>query len=300
MPILRQLAPERVYWTTLRDYLHTPAYRLKLIKSGPGNEITVEVQEGPIDTGAYALVPVSRDRLDLPSEIPQYQSEDLTVLNKDNDWRHKPEKVSTPDGQSFFFLGCEQDVRSMPSRIVSNPSLDAIRTKLKLREALTGNPDVHWPDGIPHVHGVVVDDPKAGTSTDPSTPETIDAEKTIAGILLTWISRGKTLDRTVREFTEAQEPHIDHKAKVWRSRIEQTVEQLHQNGVFLGGRDDWLYLNQHTVLIDADGNSWLNTSRPSLAADVSVEQAEAGMVADKKAVVDLFESWLPGERAKKH
>lgn len=300
MPILRQLAPERVYWTTLRDYLHTPAYQLKLMKSSPGNEITVEVQEGPTDTGAYGLVPVSHDRLTLSSEIPRYRSEDLTVLNKDQDWRHKPEKVSTPDGQSFFFLGCEQDVRSMPSRQMSNPSLDAIRTKLKLREALAGNPDVHWPDGIPHMHGVVMDDPKAEAATDPSGPETTGTENTIAGILLTWVSRGKTLDRTVRELTETQETQIDNKTKVWRSRLEQTVEQLHHNGVFLGGRDDWLYLNQHTVLIDADGDSWLNTSRPSLVADVSVEQAEAGMVADRKAVVDLFESWLPGERAKKH
>lgn len=299
MPILRQLAPERVYWITLRDYLHTAAYQLKLVKSGPANEIIPEVQQGPKDTGAYELVPVSHDRLPLPSGIPQCQSEDLTVLNKNKDWRRKPEKVSTPDGKTFFFLGCEQDVRSMPSQQVSNPSLDAIRTKLKLREALTGNPDVHWPDGIPQVHGAVMDAPTADVSADASSTEGVVAEKTIAGVLLTWIPRGKTLDRIMRDLTEAQKTHLDDNAKAWRSRIEQTVKQLHHSGVFVGGRDDWLYLNQYTVLIDADGNSWLNTSRPSLAADVSAEQAEAGMSADRKAVIDLFEKWLPDEMAKK-
>lgn len=299
MPELFKLAPNRTHWITLRDYLHTPAYQLKLLKSGHGTEIAAHVEEGPVDTAAYELSPASQDRLSLPNGVQAYRSQDLTVLDKDKDWRRNPEKVCTSDGKAFFFLGCETDVRDGVTKQIKNPSLVAIRAQLKPMESLAGNSDAQWPDGIPHIHGVVTDEPIAEDSTDCPGAGTTGAATKIAGILLTWIPRAKTLDQVVRSLSEPQDLDFSDKAQTWRSRIERILGHLHRSGVFLGGREDWSYLNQYTVLIDGHGNSWLDMSHTSLAADMSADDTAAGMAMDKEAVVDLFEDWLPGEVAKK-
>jgi hypothetical protein len=87
MPTLNELAPNREYWTTLHDYLHTPAYRLRLFASGPQSDIVAKIEDGPTNTGAYELEPVSQDKLPQPADIQLCRRQDLHVLNREKDWR---------------------------------------------------------------------------------------------------------------------------------------------------------------------------------------------------------------------
>jgi hypothetical protein len=43
------------------------------------------------------------------------------------------------------------------------------------------------------------------------------------------------------------------KIRAWNERIGGAIRYLHEKGVFLGGREDWRYLNKYTVLVDAHG-----------------------------------------------
>ena len=131
MPALQRLAPDREYWVTLRDYLHTPAYGLRLFAAGDGETIETRVEEGPFDTGAYGLVPVSQAELPVPSDLPRYSSSDLRVLDQEKDWRQKPSKVCDPSGRVFVFEGCEQSTRHNPGGQIYNTSLDRIRARLQ-------------------------------------------------------------------------------------------------------------------------------------------------------------------------
>jgi hypothetical protein len=304
MPTLIELAPKREYWTTLRDYIHTPAYRLRLIASDDRTEILTKVEEGPTDTvaGAYELKPASKDKLALPTKVKLYQSSDLHVLNREKDWRQRPAKVSTPDGTAFFFMACEGDTRDSMTAPLKNRSLDAIRAQLKFMEALTGQSSV-LPGNIPQVCGIVVDDSASdespGSLPQEGTQDSASSEQQIAGLLLTWIPRGKTLAQTAQALAKSDDIDIEAKSQAWKSRIGTALGYLHQSGVFVGGREDWAYLNQYTVLIDGHDEAWLNVSYNAQTADVSAEEAETVMKRDEQALVKLFEEWLPEEVAKK-
>jgi hypothetical protein len=303
MPTLIDLAPKREYWTTLRDYIHTPAYRLRLIASDDRTEILTKVEEGPTDTGAYKLKPASTDKLALPTDVKLYQSSDLHVLNREKNWRQRPAKVSAPDGSVFFFMGCEGDTRDSKTAPLRNPSLNAIRAQLKFMEALTGHSSAILPGNIPQVCGVVVDGSAPmdlpGSLLQEGGQESTSSEQRIAGLLITWIPRGKTLAQTIQSLAGLQDIDIEAKSQAWKSRIGVALGYLHQSGVFVGGRDDWAYLNQYTVLIDGHGEAWLNVSYNSQVGDMSAEEAEVGMERDEHALVKLFEEWLPEEVAKK-
>jgi hypothetical protein len=303
MPTLTELAPKQEYWTTLRDYIHTPAYRLRLIASDDRTEILTKVEEGPTDTGAYELKPASKDKLALPANVQLHQSSDLRVLNREKDWRQRPAKVSTPDGTVFFFMGCEGDTRDSKTAPLKNRSLDAIRAKLKFMEALTGHSSAILPGNIPQVCGIVADDSAPdgshGSLPQDSGQDSASSQHDIAGLLITWIPRGRTLAQTVQSLAGSQDIDIEAKSQAWKSRIEAALGYLHHSGVFVGGRDDWAYLNQYTVLIDGHGEAWLNVSYNSQAADMSAEEAEVGMERDEQALVKLFEEWLPEEVTKK-
>jgi hypothetical protein len=305
MPTLIELAPKQEYWTTLRDYIHTPAYRLRLIASDDRTKILTKVEEGPTDTvtGAYELKPASKDKLALPTNVKLYQSSDLRVLNREKDWRQRPAKVSTPEGNVFFFMGCEGDTRDSKTAPLKNRSLDAIRAQLKLMEALTGKSSVNLPGNIPQVCGIVVDgsapDDLPGSLPQEGGQESASSEERIAGLLLTWIPQGKTLTQTAQAIAKSDDLDIETKSQAWKAQVGIALEYLHQSGVFVGGRDDWPYLNQYTVLIDGHGEAWLNVSYNSPAADVSAEEAQTGMKRDEQALVKLFEEWLPEEVAKK-
>lgn len=296
MPTLEQLAPDRKYWTTLHDYIHTPAYHLRLFASGPQSQVEARIEDGPADTGAYELEPVSRDRLPLPAGIHFYRSQELHVLNRETDWRQGPHKVSTRNGDVFFFLGCQRGSRDARTQQISNRSLDAIRAQLKLMETHAGATP---PEGIPQVHGIVTDSSSVKDHPGSSMHQADGSEQRIAGILLTWISQGKNLVETIPALAALDGHEANLKVQAWITRIGGAIEYLHNKGIFLGGRTDWRYLNQYTVLVDSQGQPWLNVSYVSRMADVSAEEAKEGNEADVVALNHLFGDWLPEEVAKK-
>ena len=297
MPTLKQLAPDRQHWTTLHDYLHTPAYRLRLLASEPQSEIIAKIEEGPTYTGAYELEPVSHQTLPQPAGIQIYRSQDLHVLNREKDWHRGPQKVSTEDGNVFFFLGCQRGSRDARTQQTSNRSLDAIRAQLKLKETHRGTSP---PEGIPQVHGIVTDSfsieehPGASLHHVPGV-----SEQRIAGVLLTWIPQGKNLVQSIPALAALDETDAKLKIRAWNERIGGAIRYLHEKGVFLGGRKDWRYLNKYTVLVGAYGQPWLDVSYASWMVDVTGDEAEAGDAADAEALVHLFVDWLPQEVAKK-
>jgi hypothetical protein len=125
------------------------------------------------------------------------------------------------------------------------------------------------------------------------------SEQRIAGILLTWIPQGKNLVQTIPALAVLGETEAKLKIRAWIERIGDAIKYLHKKGVFLGGRDAWPYLNRYTVLVDAQGQPWLDVSYASWMADVSADEAKAGDTADTEALVHLFVDWLPQEVAKK-
>ena len=295
MSTLNQLAPEREYWTTLHDYLHTPAYRLRLFASGPQSEIVAKVENGPTDTGAYELEPVAHQTLPLSAGTQLYRSQDLHVLNREKDWRRGPQKISTKDGNVFFFLGCQRGSRNANTQQISNRSLNAIRAQLKLMGTHRGATP---PDGIPQVYGIVTDSSPIEGHPGSALSHAGGSEQHIAGILLTWIPQGKNLVQTVPALAALDETEAKLKIRAWIGRIRGAIKYLHKKGVFLGGREDWRYINEYTVLVDAHMQPWLDVSYVSWKADVSTEEAEAGDTADGLALVHLFVDWVPQEVAK--
>lgn len=302
MPILNQLAPEREHWTTLHDYLHTPAYRLRLLASGNQPEVAANVEDGPIDTGAYDLEPVPDQTLPQPAGIQIYRSQDLHILNREKDWRRGPQKVLTKDGNVSFFLGCQRGSRDARTQQISNTSLDAIRAQLKLMETHRG---ASPPEGIPQVHGIVKDStafedaPELLSQERRLVDEAENRDQHIAGILLTWIPQGKNLVQTIPALATLGETEAKLKIRAWIERIGGAIKYLHKKGVYLGGRNGWPYLNKYTVLVDAHGQPWLDVSYVSWMADVSTEEVKEGDTADAEALVHLFVDWLPQEVAKK-
>jgi len=297
MPTLNQLAPKCEHWTTLHDYLHTPAYRLRLLASSNQSEIAAKIEEGPTDTGAYDLEPVPHSTLPQPAGIKTYRSQDLHVLNREKDWRRGPQKVLTKDGNIFLFLGCQKGSRDARTQQISNTSLKAIRAQLKLMETHRG---VSPPEGIPQVHGIVTDNSQVEERPGSSLHRVPGvSEQRIAGILLTWIPQGKNLIQTIPALAVSDETEAKLKIRAWIERIGGAIKNLHKKGVFLGGRDAWPYLNRYTILVDAQGQLWLDVSYASWMADVLAEEAEAGDTADAEALVHLFVDWLPQEVAKK-
>lgn len=296
MPTLEQLAPDREYWTTLHEYIHTPTYHLRLFASGPQSQIVAKVEDGPTDTGAYELEPVSQDKLPQPAGIQLYRSQDLHVLNREKDWRRGPQKVSTKDGSVFFFLGCQRGSRDARTQQVSNRSLDAIHAQLKLMETHTG---AIPPEGIPQVYGIVTDGSSVEEHPGSSLHQAGGSEQRIAGILLTWIPQGKNLVEIIPALAALDEHEVNLKIQAWIKRIGGATEYLHNKGIFLGGRTDWRYLNQYTVLVNSQGQPWLNVSYVTRMADVSTEEAKEGSEADVVALNHLFGDWVPEEVAQK-
>jgi hypothetical protein len=205
MPTLNQLAPKREHWTTLHEYLHTPAYNLRLHASDSQAEIQTRIEKGPWDTAAYNLAPLSKDRLEIPDSIQRYQAKDIRVLNRDKDWRRGPEKLTTSDGAVyFFFLGCQQDTRETPTSRVMNSSLDTIRARLRDMGVLAREPGTAPLEAKRQVCGVVMD---SSSSEDPSAPFSQDSgqgivggDECVAGLLLRWVPRE---DKVIEKMPQA-------------------------------------------------------------------------------------------------
>ena len=135
MPALHRLMPDREYWKTLQDYIHTSRYTLRLVASEDCTSIEARVENGPVDcgTGAYGLTTVSRDTFSLPEELPTFQSSELRVLDMETgDWRRRPAKVCLEDGRVFEFLACERDFdNGMRDASAVDSSVGHIRTRLE-------------------------------------------------------------------------------------------------------------------------------------------------------------------------
>lgn len=189
MPTLQQLAPDQEHWTTLRDYLHTPAYRLRLFASEDRLEILTRIQDGPIDTGAYEFQPVAKSTLPIPEVIRYYQSDELRILDKDKDWRQKPKHVAAADGREFPFLACEQGSMDSNTKERWNHSLKDIRARLETLALDARDPS--RTEGPSDVCGVVMDEAVLRLVTNATLQEKEQFEGTdkspqqlIAGILL--------------------------------------------------------------------------------------------------------------------
>jgi len=194
MPTLRLLAPDREYWTTLRDYIHTPRYTLRLVASEDRASVETRIEDGPVDcgTGAYGLAPVSRRTFSLPGDLQTFQSSELRVLGMDeHDWRRRPAKVALEDGTVFEFLACERDLDN-GSRDASavDSSVGHIRTLLeRLRNETGGLGEMRG------VCGIVLDESPLATSATSKfedREEAGDQEQLVAGLLLPWVSKVKT------------------------------------------------------------------------------------------------------------
>jgi hypothetical protein len=190
MPILQRLAPDREYWTTLRDYLHTPRYTLRLVASEDRAGVDTKVEDGPMDcgTGAYGLATVPRDTFSLPKDLPTFQSSELLVLDMEKgDWRRRPTKVSLEDGRVFEFLACERDFDN-GSREASDVgvSVGYIRTRLERLQSETDDSEEQ------EVCGVVLDCSPFGsgaTLKDDGVEEADGQEQRIAGLLVSLVPR---------------------------------------------------------------------------------------------------------------
>jgi hypothetical protein len=179
MPALQRLAPDREYWTTLRDYIHTPRYTLRLVASGNRAGIETGVEDGPVNcgTGAYGLTTVSRDTFSLPEDLQTFQSSELRVLDM-GDWRRRPAKVCLADGRVFSFLACERDLdNGVRDASAVDSSVGHIRSRLE-----------NYLDETEGVCGVVLD---CLPLTCGATSKDEGQEQRVAGLLLPWASKDK-------------------------------------------------------------------------------------------------------------
>jgi len=126
-------------------------------------------------------------------KTPPPAAHSLLVLNREKDWRRGPQKISTKDGDTFFFLGCQRGSRDAKTQQITNVSLTAIRAQLKLMEK---HPESTLPEGIPRMHGIVTDSLVLDPSRE-SNRASGSSEQRLVGILLTWIPRGKNLVQKV-------------------------------------------------------------------------------------------------------
>ena len=190
MPTLKRLAPDREYWTTLRDYIHTPRYALRLVASEDRASIEARVEDGPVDcgTGAYGLTTVSRDTFSLPEDLQTFQSSEVRVLDMETgDWRSRPAKVGLEDGRVFEFLACEGFDNGMRDASAVDASVGHIRTRLERMQATVGDPEAQ------SLCGIVLDQPPWTSSVISKGGNRIEEakgqEQWIAGLLLSWVSK---------------------------------------------------------------------------------------------------------------
>jgi hypothetical protein len=192
MPALQRLAPDRKYRTTLRDYIHTPRYTLRLVASGDRAGVETRVEDGPVDcgTGAYGLTTVSRDAFSLPEDLQTFQSSELRVLDM-VDWRRRPAKVCLGDGRVFSFLACEREFDN-GLRETSGVDFSVGHIRARLERFRDEMKDSKEKEGV---CGVVLDClpfASGATSKDEDRVEEAEGqEQRVAGLLLPWVSKEK-------------------------------------------------------------------------------------------------------------
>lgn len=304
---LQRLAPNKAYWVTLRDYLHTPSYTLRLVTNREQNEIDAEVIEGPEEKGAYSFQPVSTGAFrNMPDDIKHFASGNLVVLEKEENWKVPPQKVRTPDGQVCFFKACKQSTTSVETGEVTNKSLDNIEIYLKFSKywQRLRNVDVAT---TPTVLGIVTD-MSSGSSRSLSAgqiPHAVPSESGIsetlvAGILLSSIVHGQSLAKVTKGAERIAIDTAIEQSRRWKTQIEDKIAQFHSAGIYWGGETDHFNLNQHTILIDAEGRASPDIDMATLGdGGASEDLRTRGITMDTKAVETLFEEWLPNELSKR-
>ncbi|RAO64993.1 uncharacterized protein BHQ10_001005 [Talaromyces amestolkiae] len=302
MSTLQEISPVKPHWITLRDYLHTPAYHLKLVADEKGTDgVRAVVIEGPEVVAAYELQPAATFK-NMPQTIPEYPSSDLTVLDKEADWRRPPHKLRTTDGLICYFKGREQSSTNFETGEINNSSLDSIEAHLRLFKYGQEKGD-SYATRRSKVLGIVTDVASASENSDPA-DEQHNAETNqalVAGILLsspTISSHTQSLADVVAQ-SETTTADFTEKTQRWRTQIEDEASRLHDLKLYWGGREDWFYINQYTVLIDAEsGNAYLSLDTATfLDDDDATSQDKRTKLArmDNSAIENLFEKWLPGE-----
>lgn len=311
METLQKLAPDKPYWVTLRDYLHTPSYTLKLVADTESGQIHAEVTNGPEEKPAYefCLFPTGEFR-NMSRDIARHDSSELVVLDKAENWKRPPYKIRTADGRVCLFKACQGNVKITETGEVTNTSLDAIEIYLKLSKSSQELPGSHAVRR-PIVLGVVID-AHVTTPSEPASENQIRSEDTeqtsshetgtteglVAGILLP-VPDGQTLAKVIEQMEKNTLETVTEQSRRWKTQIEEETAQLHSLGVYGEGRPHHLNINQRTILIDADGNASLNMDEvisvdPYMNKDLKMDDCVA---MDIKAIEVVFGEWLPTELA---
>jgi hypothetical protein len=310
MSTLQEITPVKPHWITLRDYLHTPAYHLKLVSDNTGTDgVRAQVTKGPEDVAAYDLQPATTFK-NMPETIPEYSSSDLIVLDKEADWRAPPHKFRTTDGLICYFKACERSSTHASTGEVTNRSLDSIEAHLRLFKY---GQEKHDSYATPRSQalGIVTD---ISTGFDGSHMATSHEyqhddgknQTLVAGILLSapTASHSQTLAKVIAQSETTDDiSNFTKKSRRWKSQIKEDIARLHPLGVYWGGRDHWFYINQHTVLIDAesgDASVSLDTAVFLDNDDTTGQDSQTKLTAmDNSAIVNLFEKWLPEQLSEK-
>lgn len=301
MDTLQEISPVEPHWITLRDYLHTPAYDFKLVADEKGTDgVRAVVTKGPEVVAAYEFKPAATFK-NMPQTIPEFSSSDLTVLDKEADWRSPPHKFRTTDGLICYFKARKRSSRNVQTGEIRNTSLDSIEAHLRLFKYGQEKGD-SYATRRSKVLGIVTDAISASDSSDPADDKhTEETNQTlVAGILLsspTSSSHTQSLADVIAQ-SETTTADFTEKTQQWRSQVEEDVSRLHELKIYWGGREDWFYINQHTVLIDAEsGEAYLSLHTATFLDDDATNQEKSTKLAemDKSAIEILFEKWLPGE-----
>ncbi|OKL59082.1 hypothetical protein UA08_05711 [Talaromyces atroroseus] len=308
MATLQRLAPVGPYWITLSDYFHTPSYDLKLVTDRESGNVYGKVTNGPKEQAAYGFQTISAAAFrNMPKDIPHYASSDLVVVDRAENWKVPPRKVRTVDGHVYFFKACERSSTSLETGEVTNAALNSIEVCLKLFKYSQVSHSA-WAAERPTVLGIVTDTsaaPSGSASEYQVAPEhAVQAsqheagmtETLVAGILLPPIPRGQTLAEVTEQVERMTLDTAIDQSRLWKSQIEKEVALMHSLGIYWGGREDWFYINQHTILVDAKGQASLDLGvASSVNGSVSEGLATRGFAMDTKAVDAVFEEWLPTE-----
>lgn len=299
---LQEINPVKPHWISLRDYLHTPAYHLKLVADNAGTDgVRGVVTKGPDSVGAYEFQPTATFK-NMPHTIPKHSSSDLFVLDKEVNWRMPPHKVRTTDGLIYYFKACEKSSTQVETGEEANGSLDSIESHLRLYKYGQEKGD-SYATRRSLVVGIVTDIASASDESDPAAGQhdKNTSQTLLAGILLsspTSSSHTQTLGDVIEQ-TETADDILAEKIRRWRTQIEEDVARLHSLGIYWGGREDWFYINPYTVLIDAEsGDASLSLDTALFLHDDDTKSKESLTKLtdmDNSAIENLFEKWLPEE-----
>ncbi|EED17404.1 hypothetical protein TSTA_112380 [Talaromyces stipitatus ATCC 10500] len=312
MTTLQKLAPVGPHWITLRDYLHTPAYSLKLVTEMETTNVHPEVTKGPEDVAAYEFQPLPFTAfINLPKTIPQYPSSELVILDRELNWRNPPHKVRTTDGLVCYFKACKRSSTWVETGEVQNDALDSIEAHLCLLKYGQEKHDT-YATRKSTVLGIVTDTSFVSDESASAIQVVLDrtgqkykhdaemSQTLVAGILLSSTTSSQSLANVIAQAEDTTSDIFAEQVRSWKTQIEEEVVHLHSAGICYGGRDDWFNINQYTVLIGAESNASLDLDTATFVDDSNIDDTGRKFTSmDNLAVESLFGKWLQAELTKK-